>query len=109
MVPASTSDAIQTLEELIRSLDDAYWEASTMERKDLFYDIISAINVELSELAKLSIQDHHHEYEPVTSEFRIARSKLSNLRKLLDECVLRSRTATRLEAIIGDVVALAAH
>lgn len=106
MLTNTIADAIKTLEELNDSLDDAYWEASTMESKDLFYDIISAINVELSELAKLSIQDHSLEYEPVTAELKVARNKLSNLRKLLDECVLRSSTAARLESLISDVVTL---
>ncbi|TQV81273.1 hypothetical protein FKG94_09250 [Exilibacterium tricleocarpae] len=103
----SISDAISTLEELLSSLDNAYWEAATMERKDLFYDIISAVNHELSELAKLSVQDHNLEYEPITVELREAGTKLSNLRKLLDECVLRSRTATKLEALLSDAIALA--
>lgn len=109
MVHASISDAVQTLQELLENLDNAYWEAASMERKDLFYDLISAVNNELSELAKLSIQDHDLEYEPVTSEFRVAKGKLSNLRKLLDECVLRSSTSAKLETVIGDVVAMAAH
>ena len=106
MPNASISNAIKTLEELISSLDNAYWEASTIERKDRFYDIISTINVELSELAKLSIQDHDLEYEPITPEFRQANTKLSNLRRLLDDTVYRSKTASKLESDIGGVIAL---
>jgi hypothetical protein len=109
MPTASITDAIRTLEELISSLNNAYWEASTLDRKDRFYDVISTINVELSELAKLSIQDHHLEYEPITPEFRQANAKLSNLRKLLDDSVLRSSTASKLEADIGEVIALAGN
>ena len=103
------ASAINTLSELLQGLEDAYWEASTTERKDLFYDLISAVNKELSELAKLSIQDHHMEYEPVSLEFRRAKAKLTDLRKLLDECVSRANTAARLEALITDVVALYSH
>jgi hypothetical protein len=54
------------------------------------------------------VQDHHLEYEPITLEFRAARSKLSRLRKLLDEYVLRSSTAARLESLISETVALTA-
>ncbi len=103
------SDALSTMEQLLACLDDAYWEASTIERKDLLYDIISAINQEQSELAKLSIQDHSLDYEPVTPAFRIARNKLNNLRKMMDTCVVRSATATRLEPLIGDIVGLITH
>lgn len=102
----SIADAARILEELVRGLDEAYWEASSIERKDFFYDIISAVHAELSEVGKLSVQDHHLEYEPITLEFRTARSKLSRLRKLVDEYIQRSSTAARLDALINDTVAL---
>ncbi len=103
------SEAINTLSELLLGLEDAYWESSSIEKKDLFYDLISAVNNELSELAKLSIQDHYMEYEPVCIEFRRAKAKLTDLRKLMDECVARSSTANRLEELINDVVLLYSH
>lgn len=106
MASQSIAKAVNILEELLSGLDQAYWEANDSERKDFFYDIISAIHSELSELGKLSVQDHDLEYEPITREFRSARAKLSRLRKLLDEYVLRSSTSVRLETLINDVVAL---
>jgi|SRR5690606_9011144 len=105
-IMTSIANAARTLEELRQGLDEAYWEATSIERKDFFYDIISAVHGELSEVAKLSVQDHHLEYEPITQEFRTARAKLSKLRKLLDDYVLRSSTATRLESLISDTVGL---
>ena len=100
------ANAARILEELLGGLDQAYWEAATIERKDFFYDVIAAVHGELSEVGKLSVQDHHLEYEPITLEFRAARVKLSKLRKLLDEYVSRTSTATRLESLISDAVAL---
>lgn len=102
----SIANAAKILQELLTGLDQAYWEASNIERKDFFYDIISAIHCELSEVGKLSVQDHHLDYEPITLEFRAARAKLARLRKLLDEYVHRSSTAIRLESLINDTVAL---
>ncbi len=107
--PASIADALKTLAELVAGLEDAYWEASSIETKDLFFDLISAANVETSELAKLSIQDHDLEYEPVTLEFKRARARLNDLRKILDERVGRASTVARLEVLISDVVGLVAH
>jgi hypothetical protein len=98
--------AVKILEELLMGLDVAYWEACTMERKDFFYDIIYAIQSELSEIGKLSVQDHDLVYEPITAEFRAARTKLIKLRTMLDEFVPRSGTAARLETLIRDAVAL---
>lgn len=106
MASISIASAVRVLEELVSGLDQAYWEASSIERKDFFYDIISAVQYELAELGKLSVQDHDLDYEPVTAEFRNSRAKLSRLRKLLDEFVQRASTAARLEMLINDTVAL---
>jgi hypothetical protein len=103
------SEANNTLNELHLALEHAYWEASSIDKKDLFYDLISAVNKELSELGKLSIQDHHMDYEPISVELRRAKAKLTDLRKLLDECVARTATACRLEELITDVVTLYSH
>lgn len=102
----SISNAIQTLEELLKGLDQAYWEANSLDRKDFFYDLIGALHAELSELNKLSVQDHHLEYESVTEEFRAARPKLNRLRKLVDDFALRSATAARLESLINQALGL---
>jgi hypothetical protein len=102
----SIAQAVKVLEGLSAGLDEAYWEASTIERKDFFYDIISAVHSELSEIGKLSVLDHDLVYEPITVEFRAARAKLSKLRKVLDEFVVRSATASRLESLINDAVSL---
>ncbi|HWV15081.1 MAG TPA: hypothetical protein VN030_06580 [Cellvibrio sp.] len=106
MAVTSIARVVNLLEELLGGLDQAYWESSKIDRKDFFYDLISAVNLELSELSKLSVQDHDLDWEPITHEFRLARPKLNKLRKLLDEHVLRSTTAARLEILINDVVAL---
>lgn len=104
MSNSSIARAIRVLEGLLGGLDQAYWEANSLDRKDFFYDLISALHAELSELGKLSVQDHDLDYEPVTEEFRTARSKLSRLRKLMDEFALRSTTAARLENLISEVM-----
>ena len=102
----SISNAIETLEELLKGLDQAYWEANSLDRKDFFYDLISALHAELSELNKLSVQDHHLDYESVSEEFRAARPKLSRLCKLVDDFALRSTTALRLEHLINQTLVL---
>lgn len=100
------SSAIRVLEGLLAGLDQAYWEANSLDRKDFFYDLISALHAELSELGKLSVQDHDLVYEPVTEEFRAARPKLGRLLKLIDEFALRSTTATRLDQVINEAMVL---
>ncbi|RYY73981.1 MAG: hypothetical protein EOO52_13970 [Gammaproteobacteria bacterium] len=106
MANDSIAQAVRVLEELSTGLDEAYWEANSIERKDFFYDIISAVRSELSEIGKLSVLDHDLIYEPITVEFRAARVKLSKLSNLLDEFVVRSSTASRLETLIKDAISL---
>ena len=105
----SIASAVNILEGLASGLNVAYWEASTIDRKDFFFDIISAVNSELSEIGKLSVLDHDLVYEPITVEFRAARTKLSKLRNSLDEFVLRSSTDLRLETLINDAILLPAR
>lgn len=105
----SIAKAVRVLQELLTGLDQAYWEANSIERKDFFYDIISAVNSELAELGKLSVQDHDLDYEPVTAEFRNARAKLSRLRKMVDDYVQRASTSVRLEHLITEAVTLSAR
>lgn len=104
MSSSSISSAIKVLEDLLGGLNQAYWEANSLDRKDFFYDLISALHAELSELGKLSVQDHDLDYEPVTEVFRAARPKLNRLRKLVDDFALRSTTAVRLENLINESI-----
>lgn len=102
----SISTAITLLEDLLAGLNQAYWEANSLDRKDFFYDLISGLHAELSELGKLSVQDHDLNYEPVTEELRLLRFKLGRLHTDIEHFVLRSTTASRLAHLITDVRAL---
>jgi hypothetical protein len=106
MPDSNISSAIKVLQDLLTGLSQAYWEANSLDRKDFFFDLISALHAELSELGKLSVQDHDLEYEAVTEEFRAVRPKLSRLRKLVDDFALRSTTAARLEHLINEAMVL---
>lgn len=104
MANYNIANAVKILEELHSGLDRAYWEASNIERKDFFYDLISAVHLELSEIGKLSVQDMDLSYEPISADFREARQKLSTLRTSLEDLVLRTSTRKRLEASIIDAL-----
>ncbi len=109
MAETSIANAISILTDLLQGLEDAYWESTQIEHKDVFFDLISAVYQEQTELAKLSIQDHDLEYEPISGNFRRCRVRLADLRKNLDDCVPRASTVSRLEEHIGDAVGLFTH
>jgi hypothetical protein len=108
MSKPSIADAVDNIENLLAVMDDAYWEASSIDKKDCIYSIIALLHEERAELAKLSIQDHDLPYEPVSSAFKRLQPKLNELRRNLDDVVMRARTAARLEAVINKVVAMIA-
>ena len=106
MSEPTIAEACEALEKLVSVLDDAYWEASSVENKDRLYSIISLVHAELAELSKLSIQDHHMPYEIITLPFNQVKAKLNNLRKVMDEVVLRGQTAQQLDQLITEVATL---
>jgi len=100
MSKTSIAEINLQLADLNECLEHAYWEASCMSDKDLFHDLISAVHSELSELAKLSVQDHDLEYEAISLEFRRARVRLKELRKDIDSRISRAATASKLESML---------
>ncbi|MBC6904836.1 hypothetical protein DWB84_05090 [Saccharophagus sp. K07] len=102
----TVADAARSLETLLQILDNAYWEASDIAHKDVIYDIISTLHGEISELAKLSIEDHYMAYEPITAAFRKSHIKLKTLQTNLQHWVLRSSTASHLEQELPAVMQL---
>lgn len=106
MTAATIARASSRIDELLLVLDDAYWEAGHIYHKDMLYSIIALLHTEQRELDKLSVQDHELVYEPISSEFRELKPKLTQLRRIIEELVPRSKTARALERAIPDVAAL---
>ena len=63
MAALSISQASELIWELNQTLEDAYWEASSMEEKDRIFNLIQLMMGEYMELLKVSVQDHHYDYE----------------------------------------------
>lgn len=106
MSRATISDAIHYLEELLKALTNAYWEASDIQRKDCVFNMVTTLFAELNELSKLSIEDHSMTYEPVTGDFH---SSLPNIRLIHNSIELwfpRTTTAKNLQSTIPPVIAL---
>jgi hypothetical protein len=100
------ADAMRNLETLLQVLDNAYWEAGEIAHKDVIYDIISTVHIEINELAKLSVEDHYMAYEPITGAFRTSQQKLKVLHSNLQKWVNRSSTVKLLESELPVVLSL---
>ena len=98
------ADALRELEELADTLDNAYWDTTQIQHKDILYNLISLLHGELNELAKLSVADHYMGYEPITTPWRNAIGKLKHLQNNLDAWVIRTKTAEGLEKLLPRVI-----
>lgn len=106
MSRATISDAIQSLEELLKALTDAYWETSDIHRKDCVFNMVTTLFAELNELSKLSVEDHSMTYEPVTSAFHASLANIRQIQNNLEEWFPRTTTAKCLQSSLPSVVAL---
>jgi hypothetical protein len=102
----TVANAMRNLEALLQVLDNAYWEAGEIAHKDVIYDIISTVHMEINELAKLSVEDHYMAYEPITTAFRNSQVKIKLLHNNLQNWVTRSTTAKLLESELPVVLSL---
>jgi len=87
-------------------LDDAYWDASSIENKDFIYDVISMFSQEIAEINKLSIQDHHYPYEFITEGIRRIGPKVAELDARKGEIIQRTKTLTDLKEVLSNILAI---
>lgn len=98
------ADAIRYLETILTVLDNAYWEASSIQHKDSLYDLIAIVHAELNETAKLSVEDHYIAYEPISAHFRASGPRFRLLQNNLHQWIPRSVTAQQLDLALADVL-----
>ena len=87
-------------------LDDAYWEASNIEHKDFIYNIISLFSQEISELNKLSIQDHHYPYEFISEGIRRVAPKILSLEENMNDIMKRTKTLTDMRDVLSNIIVI---
>ena len=103
---STISKALHQLEDLIDILDNAYWESSCISHKDHFYDLIKAYQLEISELSKLSVDDHYMAYEPITIQVKNTLAKLKIIQSSIESWVPRFHTADQLSRIMPSILKL---
>lgn len=106
MTQTSVADTLREYLSLLELLDDAYWEAGTMEHKDMLYDIISILNQEVAEVNKLSLDDHHYPYEVITEGMRRVVPRLELLDEQRENIILRTQTLTDFRDIVSSVMGI---
>ena len=106
MSSTTISEATRIIHEAAMALDDLYWEASTIEHKDLVYNLIINLKNEELELNKVSVQDGHYRYEPVSEHFRQIGAQLRWLSTHLNAIAKRTETSSQIGLAIQQLIAL---
>jgi hypothetical protein len=100
----SIADAIEIICELSKVLDDAYWEANSCDEKDQIYNLASILNTEYIEISKMSVQDHHFEYEVISVSKEALKQALTLFQQLVPKHVHRQITLVRLNALLHQLI-----
>lgn len=100
MTSITISQASELIWELLETLEDAYWEASTCDGKDQIFNLMRLLTNEYTELLKVSVQDHHYEYEVITIGLRELRHTLEEFQSVCTSLTRRQQTAERLMAVL---------
>lgn len=87
--------------ELLDVLEDLYWESSSIPVKNQCFNAVRLLQAEVTELTKISVQDHHYEYEIIACPPHIMIGTLDRLKELLKDEVMRTRTQALLEPLMA--------
>lgn len=100
----SISAAIESINDLIKALDDAYWEANSCEEKDHVYNLSSLLIVEFIELSKVSVQDHHFDYEVISVSQEALKQALTLFQQRIPKQIRRQATLNRLNGLSNRLI-----
>ncbi len=106
MTQTTIADTLREYQSLLELLDDAYWEAGSIQHKDMLYDIISVLSQEIAEINKLNTQDHHYPYEVITEGMRRLVPKLERLDEQREDVIQRTQTLTDFRDLLSSVLGI---
>lgn len=105
MTTMTISQASELIWDLLQTLEDAYWEAGNCEEKDQIFNLMQLLNAEYMELLKISIQDHHYEYEVISTGLSALQQALEDFQPVALQKTRRQSTALRLNTFLNKLSA----
>jgi len=97
---ASITEASAYVAELIDVLENLYWEAPSVAVKNQCFNGLRFLQNERTELTKISVQDHHYDYEIISCSAQDMEHCLNHLNKLIENEVLRAQTRSQLMPLL---------
>lgn len=89
------------ISELLEMMENVYWETNSVDVKDQCFNVIRLLQNEVTELTKISVQDHHYAYEVIVCKPSLMHEAFSDLEETLSGEVLRTNTRQQLEPLLA--------
>lgn len=96
----SIAKASVYLEELLNCIENIYWEANDIPSKDVCFNLIRLLHSEITELNKVSVQDHHYDYEIIAYPPTTVIEAVEDLQSHLKNMVLRTQTRVQVMPLL---------
>ncbi|EAT11962.1 hypothetical protein HF888_11290 [Bermanella marisrubri] len=96
----SIAKASVYLDELLSCIENIYWEANDIPSKDVCFNLIRLLQSELTELNKVSVQDHHYDYEIIAYPPTTVIEAVEALQSHLKNMVLRTQTRVQVMPLL---------
>ncbi len=100
MSKKTIGEATSFIEELLALMEDMYWETNAVDVKDQCFNVIRLLQNEMTELTKISVQDHDYEYEVIVCKPGQMKASIDELEDILAGEVLRQRTREHLVPLL---------
>lgn len=88
--------------DLVDVLETVYWEVPSITVKNQCFNMVRILQQEITELTKVSVQDHHYEYETIACPGAKVAEGLNKLCELLGNEVLRTQTESLLTPLLEE-------
>lgn len=95
-------------QELYDALNDAYWAADSMQKKDRIKGVADGVFAVLTELNRGSIQAGTQQYKELKTEVNESLKHIKKFKKEIDELILAVKQATKVSKKIDQAVEVAA-
>lgn len=97
MSKTTIGQATSFIVELLELMENVFWETNSIDVKDQCFNSIRLLQNEMTELTKMSVQDHHYEYEVIICKPELMQMSFEELERILASHVLRHKTRENLE------------
>ena len=86
--------------DMVDIFEQVYWESPSITIKNQCFNLVRTMQQEMTELTKVSVQDHHYDYEVITCSGEKIVAGITKLDDLLKSEVMRNQTQSQFQILV---------